>query len=276
MPLAPGSQPTPPRIRHRQHHRCSSCLHYYALEDYRQGLALIAEDCGAVARPRWLQRGALRSAHFCPSRCNWPQGSRRCTAAGSCIGGSIPQYRHQPRHAVVKFIDFGMTSRLKQDAQQVTSRSRRALAYLAPEQTGRMHQAIDSRTDLYELGVTFYQMLTGAVPFPSHDPLEVLHGHWQSRRNRCKTSIPPYHTQCRPWSRKCSEVLGRARPECRWPERMWQPAWSSGRRLALIRRFCARARRCPAQCNSPRSSMAGNGKWTPCCRPLRAWRGRPR
>ena len=51
------------------------------------------------------------------------------------------------------------------------------LAYMSPEQTGRMNRAIDCRTDLYSLGVTFYQMLTGRLPFQANDPLEWVHCH---------------------------------------------------------------------------------------------------
>ena len=51
------------------------------------------------------------------------------------------------------------------------------IAYLAPEQTGRMNRPVDYRTDLYSLGVIFYRMLTGRLPFESDDPLEVIHGH---------------------------------------------------------------------------------------------------
>ena len=51
------------------------------------------------------------------------------------------------------------------------------LAYMAPEQTGRMNRSIDSRSDLYALGVTFYQMLTGALPFVATDPMEWVHCH---------------------------------------------------------------------------------------------------
>jgi PAS domain S-box-containing protein len=51
------------------------------------------------------------------------------------------------------------------------------LAYIAPEQTGRMNRRVDRRADLYALGATFYEMLTGAPPFSCRDPLELLHAH---------------------------------------------------------------------------------------------------
>ena len=51
------------------------------------------------------------------------------------------------------------------------------LAYMSPEQTGRMNRSIDTRSDLYSLGVTLYQMLTGVLPFAAADPLEWVHCH---------------------------------------------------------------------------------------------------
>ncbi|HNR86994.1 MAG TPA: AAA family ATPase [Spirochaetota bacterium] len=51
------------------------------------------------------------------------------------------------------------------------------LPYISPEQTGRMNRPVDYRTDLYSLGVTFYELLTGDVPFHADDPLELIHAH---------------------------------------------------------------------------------------------------
>jgi serine/threonine protein kinase len=51
------------------------------------------------------------------------------------------------------------------------------LAYMAPEQTGRMNRSIDARSDLYSLGITFYEMLTGTLPFSAADPMEWIHCH---------------------------------------------------------------------------------------------------
>src|SRR5262249_4905969 len=51
------------------------------------------------------------------------------------------------------------------------------LPYMAPEQTGRMNRSIDARSDLYSLGVTLYEMLTGSLPFAADDPMEWVHCH---------------------------------------------------------------------------------------------------
>jgi PAS domain S-box-containing protein len=51
------------------------------------------------------------------------------------------------------------------------------LAYMAPEQTGRMNRSIDARSDLYSLGVTLYEMATGVLPFAAADPMELVHSH---------------------------------------------------------------------------------------------------
>ncbi len=74
---------------------------------------------------------------------------------------------------------FGIASRLPHEHQVPAPPEIIAgtLAYMAPEQTGRMNRSIDARSDLYSLGVTLYQMLTGALPFVAADPLEWVHCH---------------------------------------------------------------------------------------------------
>jgi predicted ATPase/signal transduction histidine kinase len=74
---------------------------------------------------------------------------------------------------------FGIASRLPRERQPAEPPETIAgtLAYMAPEQTGRMNRSIDSRSDLYSLGVTFYEMLTGVLPFSASDPMEWVHCH---------------------------------------------------------------------------------------------------
>jgi PAS domain S-box-containing protein len=74
---------------------------------------------------------------------------------------------------------FGITSRLSRHRQspQPPETISGTLAFMAPEQTGRMNRSIDSRSDLYSLGVTFYQMIVGEPPFVADDPMEWVHCH---------------------------------------------------------------------------------------------------
>ncbi|MDY0885314.1 AAA family ATPase [Dongia soli] len=74
---------------------------------------------------------------------------------------------------------FGIASQLPRERQSPEPPEFIAgtLAYMAPEQTGRMNRSIDSRSDLYSLGMTFYEMLTGSLPFAAVDPMEWVHCH---------------------------------------------------------------------------------------------------
>jgi PAS domain S-box-containing protein len=79
----------------------------------------------------------------------------------------------------IRLTGFGLASRLPRERQAPAPPEFIAgtLAYMAPEQTGRMNHSIDSRSDLYSLGIVLYQMLTGMLPFTAADPMEWVHCH---------------------------------------------------------------------------------------------------
>ena len=79
----------------------------------------------------------------------------------------------------MKITDFGISAILTHENDEVYNPDFIAgtLAYMSPEQTGRMNRAVDYRTDLYSFGVTLYEILTGTMPFKSQDPMELIHSH---------------------------------------------------------------------------------------------------
>lgn len=79
----------------------------------------------------------------------------------------------------VKLIDLGISTELTREIPEIRNPEylEGTLPYLSPEQTGRMNRALDYRTDFYSLGVTFYELLTGHLPFSGDDALELVHAH---------------------------------------------------------------------------------------------------
>ena len=84
-----------------------------------------------------------------------------------------------PKTQSVKLTDFSIATLLLKEQQSLQNPNvlEGTLAYLAPEQTGRMNRGIDYRADFYALGVTLYELLTGQRPFPIGDPMEMVHCH---------------------------------------------------------------------------------------------------
>ncbi|HEY9627611.1 MAG TPA: AAA family ATPase [Coleofasciculaceae cyanobacterium] len=100
----------------------------------------------------------------------------------------------------IKLTDFSIASRLSRENQLAYNPNQieGTLAYLSPEQTGRMNRAIDYRTDFYSLGVTFYELLTGQLPFTAVDPMEMIHCHIARQPilpHQIRLDIPPILSQ---------------------------------------------------------------------------------
>lgn len=84
-----------------------------------------------------------------------------------------------PQTEQLKIIDFGIATAFTRENPTIKNPDvlEGTLAYMSPEQTGRMNRLLDYRTDLYSLGITFYQLLTHKLPFETIDTLELVHCH---------------------------------------------------------------------------------------------------
>lgn len=159
-----------------------------ALESYQNGLALILEDFGGIPLQQSLKQVALRLHQFLDIAIQLASTLAELHQ-NQIVHKDINPYNIllNPQTGQVKIIDFSIASHLSRENQTVSTPNllEGTLAYLSPEQTGRMNRTIDYRTDFYSLGVTFYEMLTGHLPCQATDPLELIHCHI------AKTPIPP-------------------------------------------------------------------------------------
>src|SRR5712672_1309588 len=140
-------------------------------------MTLVLEDPGGVPLDRLLGR-PLDASHFLGIAIPLAGALRHVHERG-LIHKDI-----KPANVLVDFATgqvwltgFGIAAHLPRERQSPEPPELVAgtLAYMAPEQTGRMNRSIDARSDLYALGVTFYQMLTGSLPFTAADPMEWIH-----------------------------------------------------------------------------------------------------
>ncbi|MDV2997735.1 MAG: Serine/threonine-protein kinase PknD [Chroococcidiopsis sp. SAG 2025] len=166
----------------------------YSQQNYQRTSAILLEDFGGESIERWMQQ---RPERFCPMPlANFFRLAIDITEIlGRIHHAEIVHKDINPGNivfnldtGVVKIIDFGIATRFSRTNPTFKSLHllEGTLAYLSPEQTGRMNRMLDYRSDFYSLGATFYELLTGQLPFPATDILELVHCHI------AKQPVPPH------------------------------------------------------------------------------------
>jgi predicted ATPase/signal transduction histidine kinase/DNA-binding NarL/FixJ family response regulator/tRNA A-37 threonylcarbamoyl transferase component Bud32 len=158
------------------------------LDNYQNGLALILSDFEGETLKKFLTNQNLKLNIFLHIAIQLASILAQLHQANIIHKDIKPQnILINPITFKVKIIDFSISSCLAQENPNPSNPNllEGTLAYMSPEQTGRMNRSIDYRTDLYSLGITFYEMLTKQLPFQSTDFLELVHCHI------AKTPVPP-------------------------------------------------------------------------------------
>jgi predicted ATPase/serine phosphatase RsbU (regulator of sigma subunit)/tRNA A-37 threonylcarbamoyl transferase component Bud32 len=152
----------------------------YDIEKYQNTLVIILEDFGADSLRQLMADRPFTLKEF------FPMAIKIADSLGKVHTANIIHKDINPSNIVwepvskqLKIIDFGIASRLPRENPTLKNPEQLegTLAYLSPEQTGRINRNMDYRTDLYSLGVTFYEMLTGKLPFEPDDAMELVHCH---------------------------------------------------------------------------------------------------
>ena len=193
--------PTPQElIRYKQEYEIMRSLDFpgaiaaYALEPYNRSLAIITEDFGGKSLKEIFCYGETA-----PGRLPLEEFLKIAIAttdnlfnlhAANIIHKDINPANivFNPETNQLKIIDFGISTKLNRENPTLKNPKvlEGTLAYISPEQTGRMNRFLDYRSDFYGLGITFYQLLTGKLPFETEDALELVHCHL------AKQALPPH------------------------------------------------------------------------------------
>ncbi|MEN9519248.1 MAG: hypothetical protein RLZZ381_1836, partial [Cyanobacteriota bacterium] len=179
--------PTPQELaRYRQEYKTICSLKFegaikaYGLEPYGRSLVIILEDFGAVSLKKWVESKSLTLREFLTIGIKIVENLGKVHAAKVIHKDINPaNIVLNPATGELKIIDFGIATILQQENPRLKDAHllEGTLAYISPEQTGRMNRSLDCRSDLYSLGVTFYELLTKQLPFETTDALELIHSH---------------------------------------------------------------------------------------------------
>ncbi|MGE5655184.1 MAG: ATP-binding protein, partial [Actinomycetota bacterium] len=191
--------PTPAELaRYRTEYHITKSLNLtgaievYDLQNYQNTLAMSLEDFGGESLRILMQQRSFSLEEFLQI------ASATATTLGQIHAAHIIHKDINPSNIVfnpatgqLKLIDFGISTQLTRENTALKNPNllEGTLAYMSPEQTGRMNRSLDYRTDLYSLGVTFYELLTGKLPFETEDALELVHCHI------ARQPIPPHNIQ---------------------------------------------------------------------------------
>ncbi|MDZ7963113.1 MAG: AAA family ATPase [Aulosira sp. DedQUE10] len=161
----------------------------YCLKNHNGRLVLILEDFGGESLHQFIQSKTLKINEFLTIAIKLTE------ILNELHKNRIIHQDIKPQNIIinsqtgeVKITDFAIASRLTIEAQFICNPDHLegTLAYMSPEQTGRMNRSIDYRTDFYSLGITFYELLTQHLPFETNDAMELVHCHI------AKQPIPPH------------------------------------------------------------------------------------
>ncbi|HAX86884.1 MAG TPA: hypothetical protein DCY91_11645 [Cyanobacteria bacterium UBA11370] len=152
----------------------------YGLENYHYSLVMILEDFGGESLNRLLNHRKFTLEEFLTLVIRITEILGEIHAATIIHKDINPSnIVFNPTTGQVKIIDFGISSLLSGESVTIPNPNilEGTLAYMSPEQTGRMNRTIDYRTDFYSLGITFYQLLCDRLPFEATDAMELVHCH---------------------------------------------------------------------------------------------------
>ena len=163
--------------RHLEH---PAIIQPLALKRYGNGYVLVMPDEGARALSDYWQTSSSDLTDFLLIAIQLAQALHYLGQQGIIHKDIKPaNILIHPETKQIKLIDFSISSSLPKEQQQLLNPNilEGTLAYISPEQTGRMNRGIDYRSDFYSLGVTFFELLTGKLPFETSDPMELVHCH---------------------------------------------------------------------------------------------------
>lgn len=167
----------------------SGIIEVYELLPYQHTLVIVVEDFGGDSLAKILQTRRLTLTEFFELAIRISESLATVHARHVMHKDINPSnIVWNPETGQLKLIDFGISTTLSREQPDAGGADmlEGTPAYISPEQTGRMNRAIDYRTDLYSLGATLYEMLTGKKPFECHEMLEWVHAHI------ARTPVPPH------------------------------------------------------------------------------------